>query len=110
MIRTLATGVIVLFASAAWAGEDAPAAKTEEVAADPEPKKAFEPPPGFKTVKRGKHVVYCRRDTAMGTRLARTTCYDEKQIRDYLLAQSQNNRDVDRARKICSSQAACGGT
>jgi hypothetical protein len=65
-------------------------------------------PPGFKERKRGKYTVYCRKDPVMGTRFQSERCYDEKGIRDYLLAQRENQENIDRMRRVCSTQGACG--
>jgi hypothetical protein len=67
-------------------------------------------PPGFAKVSRGKHVLYCKKDSIIGTRFKSEKCFDEAGMRDYILAQQQNNRDFDRARSTCSSMAACGGS
>jgi len=104
----------VTAAAAAAAAADPPAeaaaeegAKTEAVTAAAEDK-PFEPPPGFKPKKRGKYTVYCRKDTAMGTRLPSEVCYDEDGIRAMLQAQREDRELVDQQRRICSSQATCG--
>ena len=64
-------------------------------------------PPGFKAKKRGDVTLYCTRGKATGTRFQTESCYDEAQLRDYLLAREQNNRDFDRTRAICSNPAVC---
>jgi hypothetical protein len=73
--------------------EEAP--KTEE----------FKPPPGFKTKKRGELVLYCIKDPTIGTRFQTEKCYSKDQVRDYLIAQQENKRDIDRVRSTCSSGA-----
>ena len=75
---------------------------------DAEKPKEFKPPPGFITKKRGKYVLYCKREAPMGTRLKTETCLDEAQMRDYVLALAENKRDVDRIRAICSNPCVCG--
>src|SRR5262245_24936988 len=71
-------------------------------------KAPLELPLGFKPKKRGKYIVYCRKDSAMGTRFPVEKCYDEQGIRDYLQAQREDQEKVDQMRRICGSQAACG--
>lgn len=73
--------------------EDAPAAKKEE----------FKPPLGFTTKKRGQLVLYCKKDTTVGTRFKTEQCYSEDQVRDYLLTQEENKRNIDRIRSTCGS-------
>jgi hypothetical protein len=63
----------------------------------------FKPPPGFKTKKRGEIVLYCMRDSTVGTRFKTEKCYDEAQMRDYLIAQQENKRDIERVRSTCST-------
>ena len=65
-------------------------------------------PPGFKTKKRGKFTLYCKTDTPLGTRFKAETCYDENQMRAYMLVHQENKSDVDRIRSICSNPCACG--
>jgi len=87
-----------------------PAAKAEaatEAAVKAEPA-AFEPPPGWRPKKRGKFIVYCRKQTEKGTRLPKEVCYDEEGIRAMLAAERDDRQNVDQMRRICSSQAACG--
>ena len=66
------------------------------------------PPDGWREKKRGKYTVYCRKDTQMGTRFQKETCYDEEGIRAMLAAQQDDREKVDQMRRICGSQAACG--
>jgi hypothetical protein len=73
--------------------EDAPAAKKQE----------FKPPPGFSTKKRGELVLYCKKDATIGTRFKTEKCYSEDQVRDYLLAQEENKRNIDRIQRTCGS-------
>ena len=65
----------------------------------------FKPPPGFKTKKRGDLVLYCIKDSTVGTRFKTEKCFSEDQVRDYLIAQQENKRDMDRVRSTCSSGA-----
>lgn len=72
--------------------------------ADAKPEE-FKPPPGFLVKKRGSVVLYCKQDTTVGTRFKTEKCYSEAQVRDYLIAQQENKRDIDRIRATCSSGA-----
>jgi len=82
-------------------------AKSAEVAAAHQ-EKVFKPPPGFRAKKRGDKVLYCIQDSAVGTRFKTEKCYDDDQMKAYLLAREQNNRDFDQRRAICSYPRACG--
>jgi hypothetical protein len=66
-------------------------------------------PPGFKPKKRGKFVVYCKKDAVLGTRMAAERCYDEEGIRAMLRAQEEDREKVDQMRRICGSMESCGG-
>lgn len=66
-------------------------------------------PPGFRPKKRGKFVVYCKRDAVLGTRMAAERCYDEEGIRAMLRAQAEDREKVDQMRRICGSMEQCGG-
>jgi hypothetical protein len=88
-------------AAAAAAAPDQAAAKTGE--------EAFTPPPGWLPKKRGKFIVYCRKQSQMGSRVPTETCYDETGIREMLRAQQEDREKVDQMRRICGSMDACGG-
>jgi hypothetical protein len=65
-------------------------------------------PPGWKKTKRGKYILYCKDEAPMGTRLKSKTCYDEPNMRNYMLALEQTKSDVDRIRATCSNICVCG--
>ena len=65
-------------------------------------------PPGWGKKKRGKFILYCKRDSTMGTRIKSETCYDEDGMRNYILALEENKADIDRIRSTCSNICACG--
>jgi hypothetical protein len=65
-------------------------------------------PPGFKVKKRGKFTLYCKSETRLGTRFKSETCYDEPNMRAYMLSLQETKGDVDRIRNICSNPCACG--
>jgi len=113
-------GVLVMSLVAGWAlaqespiGNETPAAdqaadKVEmESVVKADEKKEFEPPPGFKTKKRGKHTVYCIQDATIGTRFKTERCFDEAQVHEYLLALEIQKRDIDRIRSTCASGGVC---
>jgi hypothetical protein len=68
----------------------------------------FIPPPGFVKKKRGNYVLYCKRDTTVGTRIKTENCYDEQQVRDYMLAMKETKDSVDRIRNSCVNICMCG--
>jgi hypothetical protein len=97
-------------------GDETPAAEqatdkavSEPAAAAADAKKGepFVPPPGFQTKKRGELVLYCKRDRETGTRFTTEKCYDEEQVREYLLALEIQKRDIDRIRSTCANAAVC---
>jgi hypothetical protein len=81
----------------------APLAIAQERPLANEQTNAFKPPPGFVTKKRGKLVLYCKRDTEIGTRFKTERCYSEDQVRDYVMAQRENKRDIDKVRSTCAA-------
>ncbi len=84
--------------------EPAATASAAEAAKEEE----FKPPPGFRQKKRGKFVVYCRKETVMGTRLPVEACYDEEGIKAMLAAQLEDREKVDQMRRICAGDSSCG--
>ncbi len=69
--------------------------------------KEFKPPPGFKVKKQGALVLYCMKDSTVGTRFKTEKCYDENQMREYLLALEVQKRDIDRIRATCATGSTC---
>ena len=114
MSRLSVACVLCLSAAAAIAGvpasgNETPAAE-QATAAVPVPQaaaaggqKEFKPPSGFLPKKRGAVVLYCKKDTTVGTRFKTEKCYSEAQMRDYIVAQQENKRDIDRIRNTCST-------
>lgn len=112
LVMSLAAGIALGQDSST--GNETPAAdqandKTEAktTAAAKEEEKVFKPPPGFQTKKRGNLVLYCRKETTVGTRFATERCYDEAQMHEYLLALEIQKRDVERIRSTCTTAATC---
>jgi len=86
---------------------DKASAETTASAVEANEDKAFTPPPGFTTKKRGQLVLYCKRDRETGTRFTTEKCYDEDQVREYLLALEIQKRDIDRIRSTCATSSVC---
>ena len=120
MMRFVGTVALTVAAFAAPAQDPKPAdpATTPEpasanalappaAAADQKKDEAFKPPPGFMTKKRGELVLYCKKDATLGTRFKTEKCYDETQLREYMLALEQQKLDVDRIRGTCGGGDAC---
>lgn len=105
---------LAAFAQGPASGDETPAADQPKVASVASPstateptagEKEFKPPIGFIPKKRGAVVLYCKKDTTIGTRFRTEKCYSEAQMRDYIIAQQENKRDIDRVRSTCSSGA-----
>jgi len=99
--------------SGAIGGESPNAAESAAQRAAAAPAETSEPremklPPGFKKKKRGKFMLYCKTDTTTGSRFTFERCYDDAQLRDYMLALEENKRDIDRIRNTCSNICTCG--
>ncbi|MBX3704809.1 MAG: hypothetical protein KF822_13630 [Steroidobacteraceae bacterium] len=120
MNRIVTAVVIAALSAPAWAvgtasaiadekatveqGADRAAPQADAAAAG---KKEFQPPPGFKPKKFGDKLLYCKKDASIGTRFRSEKCFDEAQMRDFILAQEQSNRDFDRARAVCATPSVC---
>ena len=70
-------------------------------AAEKDGDEEFKPPRGFKAKKRGDLTLYCQTDATVGTRFKTEKCYDEEQLRAYLLVLEAQRRDVDRIKTNC---------
>jgi len=77
--------------------------ESKALAATNEEGKEFKPPLGFQTKKRGELTLYCKKETTVGTRFKTQQCYSEDQVRDYVLTQQENKRNIDRIRSTCGS-------
>ncbi len=100
-----AAAATALGGGAAWADESKPAEAPTQATAEAEPIKL---PPGFIARKRGKYTVYCRSEAPLGSRIKQESCFDEAQIRDYLMALQETKGNVDKIRATCSNLCACG--
>ncbi|HET8692138.1 MAG TPA: hypothetical protein VFM30_08405 [Steroidobacteraceae bacterium] len=101
-MRRLAILLLAFAAQGALADEPAAPQEKPKVAEE-----EFKPPPGFVTKKRGKLTLYCVKDSTVGTRFKTERCYDKTQVREYLAAQEENKRNVDRIRNTCGGGTAC---
>ena len=114
MSKTIGTLALCLLAQSAFAEDPASAAaepkadeasqkvaSAESAAAADNKDEEFKPPRGFKTKKRGDMTLYCQRDATVGTRFKTEKCYNEEQLRAYMLALEAQRRDVDKIRTNC---------
>ena len=96
-------------------GNETPAAdqaqdKAESAtAAEATAPEVFTPPPGYKARKRGKKVVYCKKNMESGTRFASERSYDEAQLKSMETARQEDQTRFDQARKVCPGLDTCGG-
>lgn len=94
----------LLFYWTSPANPDEPLAKPEAPTANSEAKPEaeatpeFEPPPGFRSRKRGELVLYCRKETVLGSRFAAEKCYDEEGIRAIKRAEVEQKEALERMR------------
>jgi hypothetical protein len=88
-----------------WADESKPEAAATAATTEATP---IELPPGFKPKKRGKYVLYCRSEAPLGSRIRQEFCFDEAQMRDYLIALQETKGNVDKIRSTCSNICVCG--
>jgi hypothetical protein len=105
----LAGWVALALASTVVASANAADEPVADKAAAVAEAKEFKPPDGWRPKKRGKFIVYCRKDyNVKGTRFPAETCYDEAGIRAMIEAQREDQTLVDQMRRICGSDATCG--
>ena len=81
--------------------------ESHTLSAATEQEKEFKPPLGFQTKKRGELTLYCKKETSVGTRFKTEKCYSEDEVRDYVIAQQENKREIDRIRNTCGGGSAC---
>lgn len=108
-LMTILMWALLLFTMTPAGSEESPAADVVAASATKTDEDGeFKPPPGFRPKKRGKFIVYCRKETVMGTRFPAEKCYDETGIREMQRAQLEDRAKVDQMRRICSSLEHCG--
>lgn len=77
--------------------------------AEAKPPVEFKVPAGYRAKKRGKKMVYCKKDMESGTRFAQEKCYDEEQLQAMELVRAEEQAKIDQARKVCAVSNECGG-
>ncbi len=106
----LLAGLLTLNAQAYIADppkSDAAAAKSEAVVSA-KVEDELKVPIGWQKKTRGKYVLYCKKETPMGSRIPGLTCYDELNMRNYMLALQESKQSVDRIRNTCGNVCVCG--
>jgi hypothetical protein len=64
----------------------------------------LQPPPGFRPKKRGDVVVYCRKETPLGSRFPAEKCYDQAGLRELRLVELERTEMLERM-KACSNRS-----
>jgi hypothetical protein len=107
-MRNLILVVLIAFgASAAMADDgDKP---LQEKASSTKAEKAYKPPPGYKTKRRGDKVVYCRKGAETGSRFSVEKCFSQEQLEVELERIANEKEEFDRSRRVCSSGEYCAG-
>ncbi len=109
LIPVLVFPALLLAATPALSDDKSATDKPAAQANASDDQKKIKLPPGFKPKKRGKFIVYCHKESEVGTRFPVEKCYDETGIREYLRAREDDREKVDQMRRICGTQEACGG-
>ena len=86
------------------AAQPAPAAAPMALAN--EKTRKFSVPSGYKSRGKGALIVYCRKDTILGSRFPTESCYTEAQIRELEASAAVTRREVDKG-AICGGSAGC---
>ena len=99
----LAIAVMLCVSFSGGAEEPAakPAASRTEAKPDAATAAEFKPPPGFRAKKRGDAVVYCRKETELGSRFAGEKCYDQAGLAELKRAELEHTEMLEKIR-------ACG--
>jgi hypothetical protein len=69
-------------------------------------KRAFEPPPGYKTKILDWDILYCRKAPVLGSRLPKEVCMTESQLKEHIATTEALREEMDQRRAICGS-AVC---
>ena len=117
-MRSLIFAVLFAFAAVpalAQENERPVQAETKQAEAQPEAAakadtKEYLPPPGWKTRHRGNKMIYCRKDTEIGSRFPVDKCFSKEQLDIELARIEMSKEEFDRRRRVCSDQSICGGS
>jgi hypothetical protein len=96
------SGMLVMLAVCAPAAAEDAAAEVSAPAAE-DAVEEFKPPPGFRKRTRGKHVVYCRRESVRGTRMEQEKCYDRAGLREMEMIRREDQQKIDQIRRSRSA-------
>ena len=106
IVALLAAALLFDWTSEANPEEPPPKSEASATSAEAKPGEKttpeFEPPPGFRTKKRGELVLYCRRESVLGSRFPAEKCYDEAGIREIKRAEVEQKEMMEQMR-------ACAG-
>ncbi len=113
-MRSLILTVLIAFlAVPAMAEDDSKAAvaeKADKAETAAQTMTEYEPPPGYKTRRRGAHTVYCQKTTEIGSRFKVEKCFTKEQLEVELQRIEAAKEDFERRRRICADGTLCGST
>ena len=70
-------------------------------AAADKPKPAFKPPPGYRVKIKEWDIVYCRKQTVLGSRFPKEVCMTEAELKAYLASNDEMRRNKDQTSRVC---------
>jgi hypothetical protein len=95
--------------SAAAAATSATAASASTKAATADTK--FKPPSGWSTRVKNGETVYCRSDSAVGSRIPVHYCFSQAELQEFLWRQKHGKDELDRVMQgtptVCPNSAVC---
>jgi hypothetical protein len=103
-MHALTLAILIAIAAAPAIAQDSKKPIADKPVAE---KKAFKPPPGYKTRHRGDETIYCRKGAEIGSRFPVETCYDEAQLKEFIARTEQEKRSIEQTLRVCSNPATC---
>lgn len=88
---------LILIASALLAGSVSADDKSEAPAKKPQ----FKPPAGYRVKIKEWDIVYCRKETVLGSRFSKEVCMTEAELKAYMAANEEMKRNKDQTSRVC---------
>ncbi|HEV8330685.1 MAG TPA: hypothetical protein VGQ22_04650 [Steroidobacteraceae bacterium] len=93
---------LMMAATSGWAAEPAAPDENKQATAEPEVKRPFKPPGGWRPKRVNGELVYCTKVREYNSRISREECRTEAQLRDLIRANRAAREELEKQSKSCS--------
>lgn len=89
-----------------WAAEPAAPDEKKQTTAEPEVKRPFKPPGGWRPKRVNGELVYCTKVREYNSRISRDECRTEAQLRELVRTNRANREEIEKQSRVCAG-AGC---